>query len=209
MLAVLLDRLRGAQAVNEFVVATTDQSQDIAIAELAAAEGFACYRGSEDDVLDRFYQTARLHCADLIVRLTADNPLMDAELVDWLVNQFRSANPAVDYAALSPEAGFPHGLGGEIFTMRALELAWQQSTDAAQREHVTAFIYQHPELFRRAKLGCEANYSHLRVTVDTPADFELVRRIFTEIGRTRFPWREVPALLERQPDLLAPHAALS
>jgi spore coat polysaccharide biosynthesis protein SpsF len=198
ILAVLFDRLRGAKAVDEFVVATTDQPQDSAIADLAAAEGFACYRGSEDDVLDRFYQAANLHHADVIVRLTGDNPLVDAELVDWIVGQFREASPPIENAALSPEAGFPHGLGGEIFTMQALELAWRDCLDPAWREHVTAFIYQHPELFRRVKLGCEPDYSHLRVSVDTPEDLELVRRIFNAFGRTRFPWREFPALLEGQ-----------
>ncbi len=200
MLAVLLDRLRDAKAVDEFVIATTDQPHDAAVAELAAAEGFACYRGSEGDVLDRFYQTAKLHGADLIVRLTGDNPLMDAELVDWIVGQFRDASPPIDYAAISHEHGFPPGIGGEIFTMSALEQAWREATEPARREHVTSFIYQQPERFRCAKLACETDYSHLRGTVDTPADLEVVRRIFETLGRTRFPWREFPALLLRRPE---------
>jgi len=209
MLAVLLDRLRDAKTVNEFVIATSDQPQDRAIAELADAEGFACFRGSEDDVLDRFYQAAKLHQADVVDRPTGDNPMMDAELVDWSVGQFREAKPPVDYAAISHDAGFPAGIGGEIFTMKALARAWQDSSGPAAREHVTAFIYQHPELFRCAKLGCEPGWPHLRATVDTPEDLELVRRIFTELGRTRFPWREFPALLERHPDWLALNAAAS
>jgi spore coat polysaccharide biosynthesis protein SpsF len=209
MLAVLLDRLRGATTVDEFVIATTNQPHDAAVAELAAAEGIACYRGSEDDVLDRFYQAARLHHAAVIVRLTGDNPLMDAELVDWIVDQFRNATPPIDYAAISHEAGFPPGIGGEIFTMKALELAWQESSDPTQREHVTSFIYQQPERFRCAKLGCETDYTHLRATVDTPEDLEVVRRIFTTLGCTRFPWREFPALLARHPDWLALNATAS
>ncbi len=201
MLAVLLDRLRGAKSVDEFVIATTDQPQDTAVAELAAAEGFACYRGSEDDVLDRFYQTARLHGADVIIRLTGDNPLTDADLVDWIVGEFRKQ--PIDYAAISHELGFPPGIGGEIFTVQALEQAWQEATGPARREHVTSFIYQQPERFRCVKLGCETDYSHLRATVDTPKDLEVVRRIFDTIGHARFPWREFPALLESHPDWCA------
>jgi spore coat polysaccharide biosynthesis protein SpsF len=200
MLAVLLDRLRGAESVDEFVVATTDQPHDCAIAELATAEGNACFRGSENDVLDRFHRVAELHEADSIVRLTADNPLVDAELVDWLVEQFGNAKPPLDYAALSTDAGFAFGLGGEIFSRAALDQAWREERDSAGREHVTAFIYRQPERFRCAKLGCETDYSHLRLTVDTPEDFEFVRRIFDAKGRARFSWREVPALLERHPD---------
>jgi spore coat polysaccharide biosynthesis protein SpsF len=209
MLAVLLDRLRDAKSVDEFVVATTDQPHDTAVAELASAEGFACYRGSEDDVLDRFYQAANLHHADLIVRLTGDNPLMDAELVDWIIDQFRTATPPIDYAAISHEAGFPPGIGGEIFTMAALEQAWRETADPARREHVTSFIYQQPERFRCARLGCDTDYSGMRGTVDTPADLEVVRRIFETLGRTRFPWREFPALLASHPEWCARNAAAS
>ncbi len=93
--------------------------------------------------------------------------------------------------------------------MKSLEMAWLDTSDPVQREHVTAFIHQHPELFRCAKLGCETDYSHLRATVDTPEDLEVVRRIFDTIGRTRFPWREFPALLERHPDWLALNTAVS
>ncbi|MGB8166683.1 MAG: glycosyltransferase family protein [Chthoniobacteraceae bacterium] len=198
MLAVLLDRLRGAQSVDEFVIATTDQPHDAAVAELAAAEGVACYRGSEDDVLDRFYQTAKLHHADIIVRLTGDNPLMDADLVDWIVGEFRKQ--PIDYAAISHELGFPPGIGGEIFTMSALEQAWKEAAEPERREHVTSFIYQQPERFRCAKLGCETDYSHVRGTVDTPADLEVVCHIFNTVGSVRFPWRDFPALLERHPE---------
>lgn len=209
MLAVLLDRLRGAERVDEFVIATTDQPQDAAVAELAAAEGVACYRGSEDNVLERFYHAAKFHHADIILRLTGDNPLMDADLVDWIVGQFRGANPPIDYAAISHELGFPPGIGGEIFTMSALDQAWREAGDPARREHVTAFIYQQPERFRCAKLACDRDYSHARGTVDTAADLDVVRRIFETLGRTRFPWREFPALLERHPEWCALNATAS
>jgi spore coat polysaccharide biosynthesis protein SpsF len=209
MLAVLLDRVRGAKNVDEFVVATTDRPHDAAVLELAVAEGFACYRGSEPDVLDRFYQAAKLHHADLIVRLTGDNPLMDAELVDWMVDQFRNKAPAIDYAAISHDHGFPPGIGGEIFTMSALEQSWEEATDPGRREHVTSFIYEQPGRFRCAKLACETDFSGVRATVDTPQDLEVVRRIFETFGRTRFPWREFPALLERHPEWCALNATSS
>lgn len=207
LLAVLLDRVRDAKKVDEFVIATTDRPHDAAVAELAGAEGVACYRGSEDDVLDRFYQAAKLHDADVILRLTGDNPLMDAELVDWIAEEFWQAS--LDYAAISHEHGFPPGIGGEIFTMNALEQAWRETSEPNQREHVTSFIYRQPQRFRCAKLGCETDYSQARATVDTPGDLEVVRRIFSSIGHTRFPWREFPALLRRHPEWLAPNATAS
>lgn len=203
MLAALIERLREARAIDELIVATTDQPTDDPIAALATEQGVACFRGSEMDVLDRFYRAASAHNADVIVRLTADNPLVDGELVSEAVDALLHATPALDYVCSLASGGFPLGLSVEVFTMPALTRAWREDRNAAWREHVTAFINQHPETFHRRELTHQPDLSHLRLTVDTPQDLELIRRIFGAFGHIRFSWRDVPPLLAQHPDWLA------
>src|SRR6266404_1871708 len=107
LLAVLLDRLRPAQLLQSWVVATTDLAHDEAIENLASAMGFACYRGQPEDCLDRYYHAAREYAADHVVRLTADNPLVEAGFVDWVIEQYRQASPACDYASSGRSHTFP------------------------------------------------------------------------------------------------------
>ncbi|MFV1858024.1 MAG: cytidylyltransferase domain-containing protein, partial [Anaerolineales bacterium] len=164
-----VDRAQRAEFVDQLVVATTNEPEDEPIAELCRDRGYACYRGSALDVLDRFYQAATLHQADIVVRLTGDCPLIDPGLIDQTIAAFRAAEPPVDFAAnrLPDEKTFPVGTDTEVCTIAALERTWIEATQPHHREHVMPYLYEDPDRFRSLLVRSDTDYSHYRWTVDT------------------------------------------
>ncbi|MDH5506287.1 MAG: acylneuraminate cytidylyltransferase, partial [Anaerolineae bacterium] len=162
------------------------------------------YRGSMHDVLDRYYQAARQFDAHVVVRLTADCPLIDPAEIDRTVNAFLAADPPLDFAAnrLPMARTVPIGLDTEVCTFAALETAWQQAEEAHQREHVMPYFYEQPERFRMLHITHDPDYGHHRWTVDTPEDLALIREVLTHFaGRDDFTWQQVLALFEQRPEL--------
>jgi spore coat polysaccharide biosynthesis protein SpsF len=235
MLVHTVERTRRAQTVDEVVVATTTEPADDALAALCTERGYPCSRGSLNDVLDRFYQAARAHGAEVIVRITADCPLIDAGLIDHTVREFLGSAESThllgelryDFAANrlpSPwKRTYPIGLDVEVCRFQALERAWREASQPHQREHVMPYLYEDspvvdslsglvqdgprkpfdsPHPFRVLLVNHPVDYGSLRWTVDTPADLELVRRIFTHFaGRDGFSWLDVLDLFQRHPEL--------
>jgi spore coat polysaccharide biosynthesis protein SpsF len=203
MLARVVYRTRRAQTLDEVVVATTLQPADEAIMRLCAERGWPCFRGSEEDVLDRYYRAAVAHQADTIVRITSDCPLIEPEAVDRVVREFLERQPGLDYACnVLPRRTFPRGLDTEVMRFDVLERAWREDTNPAWREHVTLYIQRNPDLFCIHGVINEVDYSHMRWTVDTPEDLAFVRRIYDHFGHDFFSWREVLAVLEQRPEWL-------
>jgi spore coat polysaccharide biosynthesis protein SpsF len=202
MLATIVRRALGAERLDELLIATTALAEDNPVAALARDLGIPCFRGSADDCLDRYYHAARASKAGTVVRLTGDNPFIDAQFVDWVIGEYLWANPHYDYVGSSRSNTFPIGLSVEVFSFRALEIAWRRETDRGRREHVTPYIYLHPAAFRIRHLVCRRNYSHMRWTVDTPEDLRFVRKVFDNFGRDDFGWRDVLVLLEKHPEWL-------
>lgn len=192
-------RVRKSRLIDEVVIATTEHPRDDAIANLCAEEGWACWRGSEDDVLDRYYGAAKAFGAETVVRITSDCPLIDPSVTDYAIAIFNSITPALDYVSNGVVRTYPRGLDTEVFTFAALEQAWKED-QSSWREHVTPYIYRSPGRFRLGDVTNPTNYSHHRWTVDTPEDMELVRRIYNHFGHGDFGWREVLALLDEYPD---------
>lgn len=205
MLARVLRRVQRAAGVDEVVVATTRLPADDGLVELCARLQVRCWRGCELDVLDRYYEAARAFQADVLIRITSDCPLIDPELIGQAVVQYQARQPGLDYLATHE---FPRGLDVEVFSHAALERAWRGATDPAWREHVTLFLYRHPEQFHLAELRCPQDLSALRWTVDTPEDFELVRRVYEHFGHDEFSWGEVVALLHARPEWTALNQAV-
>lgn len=204
MLARVVGRVRQSQLISRVIVATTTSRADDATAAAAAELGVGVTRGSEEDVLDRFHDAAERHGAETIVRVSADSPFVDPTVCDQAIDSFLSANPAVDYASNKLKPSFPLGLDIEVFSRDALERAWQESTEAFERSHVTVYMYQNPRLFRLLPITTERNLHSMRWTVDTPDDLEFARRVFGRLGgRGDFGWLEVVALVEREPELSA------
>jgi len=199
MLFRVMRRVARARRLDRCVVATTVDPSDDPIAELAAREAWWLVRGTVGDLLDRYVMAARAHEADVVVRITSDCPLIDPELIDETLEVFASGD--CDYAAtgLEPRT-FPRGLDVEVISRAVLEQAWRDDADPAWREHATPYIYRHPELFRLCRVASEVDGSAHRWTVDTPEDYELVRRIYEAFGRDDFSWREALAVVEAHPD---------
>jgi spore coat polysaccharide biosynthesis protein SpsF len=202
MLARVVERLGRASTLDEVWVATSTLAADDPIVALCAARGWPCFRGSESDVLERYFQTAQAAGADAIVRVTADCPLIDPGVVDEVVRAFLARQPGLDYACnFHPRRTFPRGLDAEILSRQALAICRREATDPATREHVTLYLYQHPERFQIQ--GIEAaggDWSGLRWTVDTPEDFALATAIYEHFGHDRFSWREALAAVEAHPE---------
>jgi len=200
VLVRVFERIRRAKTLDEIVVATSDLPADNPIAQLCFERGWRCFRGSAADVLDRYYRAALAARADVVVRITADCPLIDPDVVDLVVREFLKHR--ADYASDDNPRTFPRGLDAEVLTFSALERAWKEGKEAYQREHVTPFVYEHPELFSVISVHNDADYSQYRWTLDTVEDLELLHAVYEKLGnRDDFGWREVLALMEREPEL--------
>jgi spore coat polysaccharide biosynthesis protein SpsF len=203
MLARVVNRTYRAKTLQEVVIATTTNTVDDVIVKLCEARGWSWFRGSEEDVLDRYYRAAKKYQADFIVRITSDCPLIDPEVIDQVVQEFLERQPEVDYASNTwPRRTFPRGLDTEVMRMDVLERAWREDRNPAWREHVTPYIYRNPDRFRIHNVVSPVDYSAMRWTVDTQEDLAFVRQIYDYFGHDRFSWREVLKVLEEHPEWL-------
>ena len=200
MLARVVRRAGRSALIDKLVVATAEKKADDAIVSECDSMGISCFQGSEDDVLDRYYQAARAFSADSIVRITSDCPLIDPEIIDRVVQAFLDNGP--DYASNTIESTYPRGLDVEVFTFDALKKAWCDASADFQHVHVTPYIYQHPEQFKILSVTGEENWSNYRWTVDTREDLTLVRAVYEKIDRDDyFSWRDVLELFRKEPNL--------
>jgi spore coat polysaccharide biosynthesis protein SpsF len=193
-------RVCRARLVGQLVVATTTDPKDDVIVEQCARDSVSTFRGSQHDVLDRYYQAAKTFCADAIVRITSDCPLIDPELTDKIIEAFLAVRP--DYASNTLERTYPRGLDTEVMTFEALERAWREADELYQRAHVTPYLYQSPKRFRLLSVKEGQDFSTYRWTLDTPEDLEFLRAVYTRFqGRDDFTWREALSLMDREPAL--------
>jgi glutamate-1-semialdehyde aminotransferase/spore coat polysaccharide biosynthesis protein SpsF (cytidylyltransferase family) len=200
MLWHVVNRVRRATRVDKVVVATTDRAIDDPVARFCEREGVAFFRGSEADVLDRFYQAAKAHRADVVVRITADCPLIDGVVIDKVVERYQRGD--CDYACNIIRYTYPDGLDTEVCSFAALERAWHEASKPADREHVTPYL--RTDRFRIANVESEIPVSpaDYRWTVDRPADLEFVRQVYAAFSTNGdFGFREVFELLKERPDL--------
>lgn len=197
MLVRVVRRVKRAATLDDVVIATTTDPIDDAIVEVCERSGWPHFRGNREDVLDRYLGAAVEYRAEVVVRITADCPLVEPSIVDQTVGAFRDHAP-VDYSSNGlPPLSFPRGLDVEVVAREALERAWREDINPAWREHVTPYIYRHPELFRLHSVVNPVDRSDMRWTVDTLEDLMLVRRIYQHFGHDTFSWEEVVALLEK------------
>lgn len=202
------ERLNLAKSIDNCVIATTTEPGDDAIASFCEVKGWAYNRGSEPDVLDRYYQTALQHPADIIVRVTSDCPLLDPALIDDVVNTIKVQFPSLSYTAnVLPPRHFPRGLDVEAFTFDVLEKAWKEAKDEPQREHVTPYINSQPELFPQQAVVNEHDYSRHRWTLDTEEDHDLLYKIL-DARPEPTSWKNILKLVEVNPEWAKINAAI-
>lgn len=200
----LLSRVQVARRVDTVVIATSTLPADNPIANYCERAGVLCVRGSEDDVLDRYLLALRRYPADLVVRITSDCPLLDPFLIDELLERIEAAQGTVDYLSniLQPRT-IPHGLDVEIFRREALERAGREAVRPEEREHVTPYIYHHPELFRIARADLPQDISRYRWTLDTPQDLAFLEKVLAGLEPGAFRWQDTLAILEKHPEWVA------
>lgn len=205
MLARVVERLRAARRIDDLAIATTTSPLDDEIVREAGRLGAGVFRGSETDVLSRYAGAARLHRADAIVRVTADCPLLDPEVVDAVV---AALGRDVDYASNTHQRTYPRGLDVEALHRDALERIDRLGSSPAAREHVTAFVMEQPALFRIRQVCAPHDDSDLRWTVDTAEDLALIRAIYQllALDRAPRPYREIAAAVRARPALAAINA---
>ncbi len=203
MLARVVRRAARATRLDGLVVATTTESRDDVIVEECKCLEVPWFRGSANDVLNRYHQIAQARDIPAVVRITSDCPLIDPEVIDEIVHVFLGGGWDYVSNTLEPRS-FPLGLDVEVFTFAALRRAWEEDDNRAWREHVTPYLYRHPDLFRLKGVRPDEDFSDMRWTVDTAQDLELVRRIYAGFdGDDHFTWREVLALLKNHPEWIA------
>lgn len=200
----MIDRLSHMQTIDEIIVATTDKPSDDAVLKLCQSRGISCYRGSEDDVLDRVLKAARHYKVDLIVETTGDCPLIDPVESDKVVRLFQEGH--LDYASNVLTRTYPRGMDTQVFPTAILEDVARRTNDPVDHEHVSYFIYQHPELYRLGNIIAPRKLRHpeMRLTVDTPEDFELIENIIENLWplNPEFSLEEIIDYLNQNPNLL-------
>ena len=203
MLSLQIERIQRSKKIDKLIVATSNDRSDSDIEDLCINIQIPCFRGSLDDVLDRFYQTATQYKPEHVVRLTGDCPLIDPEIIDKVINFYFEGDFNYATNSMAPYT-FPDGLDVEVFSFTVLEKAWHEARLPSHREHVTPFICQHPEIFKVGYYKNEVDLSYLRWTVDEPEDFELIRQIYEALYKQnpKFTTQDILDFLYKNPSLL-------
>ena len=175
LLEFCISQVKNSKLVENIILATTKLSQDSQLVKIATSKNIDFFRGDEDDVLSRFFNCAKKFSLENIIRITADNPLIDPSLIDKAIEKF--SEDKFDYVTNCLNRTFPYGTEVEIFSFSALEKAWKNAHKKSEREHVTPYFYNNPRNFRIYNITNSKNLSHLRYTVDRKNDFEVVKKI--------------------------------
>jgi len=209
LLGHVVERLHHSKRLERIVVATSASPLDDRVESFCRQEGILCYRGREDDVLDRYFMAAKSYAADPVVRVTADCPLIDPVVLDETIDAF--LREKCDYASNTIDRTYPDGLDVEVFSNKALEKAWHGARMASEREHVTPYIWKRPDQFRIYQVKAKRNLSSLRWTVDEPEDMDFAKKVYSRLYRPEdshlcrpgkiFLMDDVLRLLEENPEI--------
>jgi glutamate-1-semialdehyde 2,1-aminomutase len=207
MIQLLLERLSKSKEINEIIVATSDDKINDTLDEFVKSLGYSCTRGSENDVLGRFYYAAKENSADVVVRITGDCPLVDPALVDQVIQKYKTAR--VDYMSNTSPPTYPDGLDVEVFSFNALSKAQAETNSAFDREHVTPYL-RNGDVFTKDSVNYKQDLSSFRWTVDEPDDLDVVTSVFEYFHpRINFTWLDVLELQKQQPKIFASNQSIS
>lgn len=196
MIEHVLERASLIEGVSEVVLATTNLKEDDILENIALDMGVSLYRGSEKNVLDRYYQAAKISKADHIIRITSDCPLIDPYLSSSLLKEY--LNQSYDYAHLT---GFPRGLDTEVFSYRSLQKCSDYARMEYQKEHVTPYIYENPREFKIYDFESDIDHSYLRWTVDTEEDYKAIELIYKFLSTESYSWKSVLKIINENPEI--------
>lgn len=198
-----IDRLKRVKNIDKIVIATTTEKKDIEIVNETNRLGITCFRGSEKDVLSRYYYAAKENNADIVVRITSDCPLLDCRITENTINYY--LENSYDYVSNTLERTLPRGLDTEVFSFNILEKAFNEAILDRDREHVTSYIYTSKDKFSLGSYRFSKDYSNHRWTLDTEEDFNFISCIYNELYKKNkyFDMNDILNLLNRRADLLA------
>ncbi|MDX2345525.1 MAG: glycosyltransferase family protein, partial [Legionella sp.] len=200
----IVDRLGQATFVDKIIVATTNEALDDPLVHYLNQQKIPCFRGATQDVLARFYECAQRYPSDIIVRVTADDPFKESEIIDKAIS-FLKADPLLDYCSNTLFPTYPEGLDIEVFRIDALKRAYREAVLSSEREHVTPYIWKYPEKFKIHNFNYKENLSHWRWTIDYEKDFEFTQKIYAELYpkfKNKFSYEDVISLLKDHPELM-------
>lgn len=203
LLEFQVERIRRSKLINEIVIATTTKDDDEPIINLCNELLLKYYRGPEDDVLTRYYKAAELFHADIIVRITSDCPLIAPAIIDQCVKYYLENTENYDYITNMQNASYPRGMDVEVLPFKVLEKAFIEAKLSFEREHVTPYIYNHPEIFRIGSIEYKEDISQYRLTVDTIEDFMLIKQLLEIIypNCPNFTLENILDVLRENPEL--------
>lgn len=198
----VVNRVRQAKLVSEIIIATTTLPEDDAIRDFCEENNIKFYRGSSENVLSRYYEAAKKYKAETVIRITSDCPVIDPVLLDSMIEEYLNSN--ADYMSNSLVRTFPRGLDAEIFSFAALEKTYKEASKQYELEHVTPYIYRHPELFKLKNYANDTDLSFHRWTLDTDEDYKLISEIYNALYPVNklFLWKDILKLFEMRPELL-------
>jgi len=208
MLWHIINRVEKAKYVDDIIVATTLNKEDDEIEDFTKEYRFNIYRGSENDLIDRYYKAARKYNVDIIVRIWGDCPFIDPEIIDKVLEKFIQKD--YDYANNFNPATYPHGMNFEVYTFKSLERVWKKAKDTFYRQYPFEYIYSYEDSFKTFYDKNEADLSDINLTVDYIQDFQLVTKIFKKFFRLNniFHLEDIIKFLEKNPGLLNINATL-
>ena len=204
LIEILLTRLIKSKKIDKIVLATSNNKKDDILVSTVQSYGFEVYRGSENDVLDRYFQAAKSNNCETIVRITGDCPLVDPLLVDKVIQEYEKEE--YDYVSNIDPPTFPDGLDIEVFSFSALEFAYKNAKTINQREHVTLFIRSNKNIFKQTNYSNKLDYSKERWTVDDFQDFKVIKSIIEHfMPSLTFSWLDVLKLKNLNPKIFNPN----
>ncbi len=195
----VVNRLSFSKRIDKIILATTQNQNDDILESWALENGVFCFRGSEENVLERIYQAACQFEVDTIVRITADDPFKDPEIIDDVINMFEEGN--LDFAYNNNPPTYPEGLDTEVFSCKAIQIACEKATDNFDKEHVTQYLYKNPDLFKQKCLKNSSDLSYLRWTIDTIQDWEMTEEVYNKLFNYNdiFKMNDILELLDQMP----------
>jgi len=202
----IVNRIKPSKKITDIVVATTKNTNDSVLERWCNNNQIRCFRGSENDVLSRFYYAAKKYKSDLIVRITADDPFKDFEIIDNVIDMLIDQN--LDFAYNNNPPTFPEGLDTEVFTFFALEKAFNNALDEFEREHVTQYFYRCPFLFKQNCYKYHKDLSYLRWTIDTDIDWQMTELVYSKLYKQKqiFNMNDILELFHKEPHIQAINA---
>lgn len=211
LLEYQIERVKRAKLVDEIVIATTTNNSEQPIIDFCEKHSILYYRGSEEDVLSRYYEAAKEYKADTIIRLTSDCPIIDPVVIDKIIEYYTDNQPLYNYVSNTINRTYPRGYDTEVISYKALENVYQRATSKSEKEHVTSYVFQNPHLFHIEQILNGTDHSNFRLTVDTYEDFVLISKIITSLypSKPTFDHRDIMQLLHEKKEWLQINAAIN